>query len=316
MNLQKLRYFVVVAEEGTVSRAARRLHMSQPPLSQRIRELEAELGCDLFVRTSRGMLLTAPGEILLKESKLMLAAAERTIEQIKGATRGQSLRIGTLGPGELALSEQVAETFSHAYPEAQVSLHLGNLADPTAGLAAGDVDVAITWAPFDEDRFFVRTVGTDRCLAVISARDPLAVRPTLNLTDLAERRSVRFPEGVDPVWRAFWQPTVHHDGPVVHSVEECLHSVLWHQTIAFLPERVAQGHSARSIIYRQVTGLPTGRLVLAWWRTNHSPLLRGYVEAFLASSKVHPSPLWSYRAVNPFPRPGSLTCVGGWPTRS
>jgi len=283
VDLRRLRYFVIVAEEGNVSRAARRLCMSQPPLSQRIRELEAELGCELFVRTPRGMLLTSSGEVLLKESKLLLAAAERAVERVRDATGTQSFRIGVLGPGELALSERVAEEFGRDYPKVQVSLRQGCLGDPTAGLSAGEVDVAITWAPLDEGDLCLRIIRTERCFAAISAQDPLVGKFTISHADLAERRSVRLPESADPIWRAFWQPTIHVGGPVVSSLEECLHSVLWHQTVALVPELATRGRAVQGIVYRLVAGLPPGQLVLAWRRADRSPLLRGYVDAFLAS---------------------------------
>ena len=93
VDLRRLRYFVAVAEERHFGRAAERLHMSTPPLSQRIRELEAELGLTLFERTSRSVELTAAGDRLLGEARSVLAALER-FEQVAGGLTTGSLDLG------------------------------------------------------------------------------------------------------------------------------------------------------------------------------------------------------------------------------
>ncbi|MFI9588032.1 LysR family transcriptional regulator [Streptomyces sp. NPDC052236] len=280
MDLRRLRYFVAVAEEGNVGRAARRLNMSQPPLSLRIRELEVELDCALFVRGPRGMRLTGPGEVLLEEAYALLTAAERARERVREAAGARSLRVGLLGPGEVALSASVAADFRNRHPGVTVHLHQGSLADPTIGLADGLVDVAITWAPFDETGLSTRTVYEGRCIAAMRTTDPLAAKSQVTRDDLESCASVRLPETVDPLWRAFWQPTAVARGPEVHSLDECLHAVMWQGAIALVPGRTAQLHAIDGITYRPVEGVPPTRLVLAWRRGNGSAWVRAYVDMF------------------------------------
>ncbi|WP_079058181.1 LysR family transcriptional regulator [Streptomyces cellostaticus] len=284
MDLRGLRYFVTVAEEGNVGRAARRLHMSQPPLSQRIRVLEAELGCELFVRGPKGMKLTAAGDVLLEEAKALLAGAERARERVvQQVTGARVLRVGVLGPGEATLSAPVVAAFARSHPEAVVSLRQGDLADPTMGLAAGLIDVAITWTPFDETGLTVRAIQEDRCFAAVAARSPLAEKGSLTREDIDHTSSIRFPGGVDATWRAHWQPSVSGSGPEVHSLDECLHAVLWQQSIALVPESALERHAVEGITYRLVADVPRTRLVLARRRDDRSPLVTAYIEAFSAA---------------------------------
>src|SRR5664279_412032 len=96
MELRHLRYFVIVAEEQNVTRAAERLHVSQPPLSRQIRDLEQELGVDLFRRTAKSLTLTEAGKIFLVEARAVLLRAEKavlTVRAVAANERGQ-LRVG------------------------------------------------------------------------------------------------------------------------------------------------------------------------------------------------------------------------------
>jgi DNA-binding transcriptional LysR family regulator len=84
VSLEQIRYFVTVAEEGNVGRAARRLRIAQPPLSRQIRNLEDELGTPLFVRTPRGMCLLPPGEVFLAHARAILAGVEEAVSAVRG----------------------------------------------------------------------------------------------------------------------------------------------------------------------------------------------------------------------------------------
>jgi DNA-binding transcriptional LysR family regulator len=282
MDMRRLEYFVAVAEEGNVGRAARRLHMSQPPLSQRIRELETELGCALFERTAQGMRLTQAGAVLLTEARGLLAGVELATERVRGAAGGPVLRVGVLGPGEAALSEAVATAFGRSQPEVTVRLRQGDFTDPAVGLASAQVDVAITFGPLDQTGLDIRTVREQRCYAAVRATDPLAGFASVSRADFSRDASIRFPPGRDAAWIRHWQPVASAAGPVVRSVDECLHAIVWEGAQALVPEQVAVGHRVPGVSYVPVCDVPSAQMVLASRRAARSAMVTAYVDAFCA----------------------------------
>ena len=147
--LRHLRYFVAVAEELHFGRAAARLHMAQPPLSQRIRGLERELGVRLFDRTSRRVELTPAGRLLLDEARGLLARADAltaTMERLRGGELGE-LRAGV--PPEIGASvlAELLTSFRAAGPDVRLELREATTGEQLEGLAAGELDVGVVRHP-------------------------------------------------------------------------------------------------------------------------------------------------------------------------
>ena len=143
MELRHLRYFVAVAEELHFRRAADRLHMSQPPLSQQIRALEEELGVTLLERTQRRVTLTAAGAAFYERAREILAAVEDASRLVKRVNRGEvgRLAVGFVGSAMYALVPEVLGTFASRYGE--VALHLRELTTSAQlrQLESGQIDV-------------------------------------------------------------------------------------------------------------------------------------------------------------------------------
>jgi DNA-binding transcriptional LysR family regulator len=150
MDLQRLRYFVVVAEERHITRAAARLGMAQPPLSQQIRILEKELDTRLFDRLPKGVALTPAGEVLLEDARALLDAADRASQRAR--------RVGAGAEGELVggfttsaalhpLVPRMLRSFHQAHPAISFDLHESNAAELTEAVLAQRLDFAIVRAP-------------------------------------------------------------------------------------------------------------------------------------------------------------------------
>ncbi|MFB7997549.1 LysR family transcriptional regulator [Streptomyces sp. NPDC056002] len=275
MELRTLRYFVAVAEELHFGRAATRLHMSQPPLSRAIKHLEAEVGSPLFVRSPTGVALTAVGSVLLDEARALLDHADRVRVRVSAAAGVASLTIGILGDGTDPGVARMAAAYRRSRPGIDIRIRETDLTDPTCGLRAGTVDVALTRAPFDERALTVRALRTDPVGVVLRADDPLARRDGLRLAELSDRRWFQFPQDTDPLWQSYWNGGRPREGPVVRAVQECLHAVLWNGTVGLAP----LGHDLPAqLAVVPLVDMPPSRVVAVWNEGDTNPLIRSFIE--------------------------------------
>ncbi|WP_432876648.1 LysR family transcriptional regulator [Kribbella sp. CA-245084] len=272
MELRTLRYFVAVAEELHFGRAAVRLQMSQPPLSRAIKQLERELGATLFDRSAAGVALTPAGVVLLEEAKTLLEQADQVPARVRGAV---TFTIGMLGDSTDPGATRLAAAYRRQHPGLEVRIREADLTDPTCGLRAGLVDVALTRAPFDETGLTVHELRADPVGAVLRADDSLAQRGELKLADLADRRWFQFPADTDPIWQSYWNGGQHREGPVVRSVQECLQAVLWNGTVGLSP----LGHNPPGeLTVVPILDLPPSRVVTCWKKGETNPLVQSFVQ--------------------------------------
>ncbi|WP_433733255.1 LysR substrate-binding domain-containing protein [Nocardia sp. CA-129566] len=280
MELRTLRYFVAVAEERHFGRAAARLHMSQPPLSRAIQQLEAEVGAALFDRSPTGVGLTRVGAVLLDEARLLLDKADRVSMRVAAAAANTNLTIGILGDGTDPGITKLAAAYRRKHPEVDIRIRDTDLTDPTCGLKAGLVDVAVTRAPFNDTALTARELRADPVGAVLRADDPLARRDQLKLADLAGRRWFQFPDGTDPVWQTYWNGGEPREGPIVRVVQECVQAVLWNGTVGITPlgHTVPAGLAAVPLI-----DMAPSRVVVVWNEGDTNPLIRSFVQIATAA---------------------------------
>ncbi|MFG3370599.1 LysR family transcriptional regulator [Streptomyces sp. NPDC090032] len=270
-----MRYFVAVAEELHFGRAATRLHMSQPPLSRAIKQLEADVGSLLFVRSPTGVTLTPVGSVLLDEARALLDHADRVRVRVSAAAGVATITIGILGDGTDPGVARMAAAYRRSRPGIDIRIRETDLTDPTCGLRAGVVDVALTRAPFDETALTVRALRTDPVGVVLRADDPLARRDGLRLAELSDHPWFQFPPGTDPIWQSYWNGGRPREGPVVRAVQECLQAVLWNGTVGLAP----LGHDLPAqLAVVPLIDMPPSRVVAVWNEGDTNPLIRSFIE--------------------------------------
>lgn len=186
MDLRHLRYFLAVAEELSFTAAAKRLNLSQPPLSQQIRDLEAELETPLFERSSRRVELTAAGRGLVDHARAILAQAEQAVEDVRviGAGRTGMIRVGTTGTVLLGPLAGLMAGFAARHPGIAVRVReMGPVAQVEA-LKARRVDVIFLRRPPVEPELAAEVAWRERVGVALPVRHPLAARPRLLLRAL------------------------------------------------------------------------------------------------------------------------------------
>lgn len=184
---RQLLYFLVLAEELNFSRAAERLHMSQPPLSKQIKQLEQELGCRLFERVGRGVLLTEAGRLLLGEAHRILDQIEQTQNLVRRAGRGEigQIILGFTPSAANVVLPSVLGEFTVRYPDVELSLHEMKADELVERLDDKWLDVAFLYLPFDDDRFRCEVVLSERLILALPDGHPLASKATVGMTELA-----------------------------------------------------------------------------------------------------------------------------------
>jgi DNA-binding transcriptional LysR family regulator len=288
MELRTLRYFVAVAEELHFGRAAARLHMTQPPLSRAIKQLESDVGAALFHRSAAGVTLTPAGAALLEEARSLLDQADRARVRVAVVAGAATITVGTLSDSSDRGATRLAAAYRRRHPGVEVRIRETDLSDPTCGLRAGLVDVALTRGPFDQTGLTVQELRADPVGAVLRADDPLARRDGLKLADLAERRWFQFPDGTDPIWQSYWNGGEPRQGPVVRAVQECQQAVLWNGTVGISP----LGHEPPAeLTVVPLIDMAPSRVVAAWNEGDANPLIRSFVQIATAAYRDSAPPV-------------------------
>jgi DNA-binding transcriptional LysR family regulator len=197
MELRQLEHFVAVAEERNFTRAAERVVIVQSGLSSSIRALEAELGAELFVRSTRRVSLTAAGQALLPEARRSLAAARAgrdAVAAVDGLQRGElSVGISQVLPPSVNLPEIFAD-FQHTYPGVELRLRQADPATQLAGLRDGSLDLAfVPLTKMPEADIAVTTLHRDPLVFVCSPDHKLATRRRIHLDEIAHKPFVDLP---------------------------------------------------------------------------------------------------------------------------
>ncbi|MBE4720436.1 MULTISPECIES: LysR family transcriptional regulator [unclassified Pseudarthrobacter] len=195
MELRQLRYFIAVAEEMHFNRAAARLHIAQPALSQQIQRLERNLKTQLFVRTTRSVEITDTGRVLLEAARRVISEAERAESQVELATRGSTglLRVGFVSSAALFLLPGMVNSMHEQWPQVQFQLQENTTERQIQGVLEGQLDVGIVREIEPIEGIHVTALRREPLIVAVPHSHPLAQRASVPLKELAGQDFVVFP---------------------------------------------------------------------------------------------------------------------------
>jgi DNA-binding transcriptional LysR family regulator len=203
MNLRRIQAFRAVFEEGSVTRAAERLHTTQPALSRLINELETELGLALFVRRKRRLLPTEEGRTFYHEAAKALAAVDQIVNIARDirTLKGAHLRIVAPMLTAFGILPAAIAAFRTSHPQTRISIEIKNIRDVADWVVNGPFDMAVTALPFEDPRVESELFATVRTILIMPNRHPLAAKRIVRLKDLRGEAmvlpSIGHPPGAD-----------------------------------------------------------------------------------------------------------------------
>jgi len=293
MDMRHLRCFVAVAEELHFGRAAQRLHLSQPPVSLAIKELEAELGVTLFERTSRRIVLTRHGEEALQDARAVLARTELLKRRAKDAARGVSgtISIAFISLAAYSFLPAALRRFTQSHPSVKVTLQESTTDHMLAELEKGALDIGLIFAsPGMATSLDYRPLQREALMVALPAKHPLAKAASVPLEQLAHERFLGFERHYGPmIFDAMIATCMRHGfSPEIFPARQ-MHTIVSLVSggigVALVPASVKALHR-EGVAYRPIRGertlVETGA---AWRRADDSPLVKALLDILPAAPK-------------------------------
>ena len=291
MELHHIRAFVTLADESNVTRAAARLHLSQPNLTRKLKSLEAELGCALFQRTSRGLVLTRLGHVFLKEARVVLSASANAVEMARRFVRQESgqLRVGYLMG--LPKIEVIMAGFQRTNPQAQVTLVEMTPAEQVRRLENREIDIGFIGLPYalKETKLSGHCVARYENVAAVPEASALARKKRLRFSDLQDQVYLGVNIAEYPHWDQWAKEAAKRgfryrqakEGP--GQISALLDQVAANLGITLFPE-----HSIKheGVVFRHVIPPLLSDLYVAWNPANMMPLVHEFLRT-VGAEKHH-----------------------------
>lgn len=290
IDLKQLRYFLAVAEEKSFSRAAERLHISQPPLSQQIMKLESELGVRLFARTTRSFELTVAGKALMSEASELLGKMRMTIDTIRQIDRGEvgRLRVGIVGSAMWGPIPTLLEEFQTKYPNVTWTLHEMGPTLQYEALRAKQIDVGFWREPrLDEDDLKSDNLRQELCFrenvcVAINEHHPLAKQDAIELMDIADEPMLTlaldksaFPRYlIQCCVKAGFQPTIFQEATEPQTLLAMVGAGLG---VALLPETTSRIGWPGVVFVPIRTNPPSANLYITYTTLDDAPVVRAFL---------------------------------------
>jgi LysR family transcriptional regulator, benzoate and cis,cis-muconate-responsive activator of ben and cat genes len=282
MELRHLRYFLAVAEELSFTRAAKRLCIAQPPLSQQIRQLETEFSVRLFQRASRPLQVTEAGALLAKRARVILEAVEKTRQEMlrMGAPSTGRLSVAFAGPALDSILPGMLSKFRKRSPHIDLSFHEMWARDMASALQSGQIDIGFSQPPLPEmEGLNQRSLMIEPYLAAVSADHPFACRESIAFAELNGEPLILYTHYSQPSVTALFLKACASAGFEAQIAQEVNHTqtalglVASGAGVTFVTKSASK-HSRSDVHFLPLQPpAPAAELAIAWRREAHSLVL-------------------------------------------
>lgn len=287
MDLRQLKYFLAVAEELSIGRAAIRLHISQPPLTRQIKALEDELGVELFLRTAKGVELTQAGEMFKEEASNIRMLVEAGIDRVQRAGEGKlgRLDVAIFGSGIYDIIPKLLQEFRNRLPGVNIVLHTMSKGEQIEALRQRRITVGFNRMTPPLPDIGRELVATERLFAVLPTDHLLAAFPAVPFRALAEHPLVLFPNVgrpnfidriVDLCKQQGFEPQIAQEvGDAVTGIALVARGF----GITLVPESVVRSLTVHGTTFRPLADAPQAVIDLSclYRATDQSPLLMAFL---------------------------------------
>jgi len=299
MNIQfrYIRSFIAVASEASFARAAKRLHVSQPALSQTIIQFEQDIGFSLFERTTRSVVLTAAGHQVLEQAQKLEKAMDLfhgELHAVRSALKG-TLRVGFMIGTAVQFLPEIARDFEKLRPNAQLILEEFNFSDPSAGLRDGKVDCGIIRPPVGVDDIEIVEIAREKCVVCLPSEHRLTRATSVTLPDILDEPIVAAPGG--GIWRDYWLAIQHRQGRPAKvsfeaaTVESELQAVASGKGISITSESTGNYYARPGVVFKPIDDMPECVIAIGFRPTQNS-LVADFIELakLVAGKRIRPEP--------------------------
>lgn len=296
MELRHLHYFIAVAEELHFSRAADRLNMAQPPLSQQIRQLEAELGFQLFHRTKRRVQLTEAGQTFLSEARQVLHTLDQAIQIGRQSSRGEvgQLTIGFVSSAAYNVLPPFLKTFRRQVPGVTLELRELTTREQLQAVLAGQLDVGIARPPVEAAELETAVIFREPLMLALPESHKLQKRVKVPMRSLIQEPFILFPRSAapglyDPIMslclKAGFSPQVVQEAIQMQTIVSLVAAEMG---VAIVPWSL-QNLQRQGVVYKPIRD-PTPKVeIVLIWRKNPTPTVQQFLEVASRVGAIDPS---------------------------
>jgi DNA-binding transcriptional LysR family regulator len=291
IELKQLRSIVVLAEELNFGKAAKRLFISQPPLSRQIQAVEEELGLKLFERTKRHVLLTESGKVLVQEARRILSESHQAVKLAVMASRGETgiLRIGVTSTSDHIIPYSI-RAFALKYPHVHIDVFGLGDSDLIQNIRIGRIDCAVLRTPVADPDLNIDELYTEPLVAVLAQDHVLAGRKKLRLKALASETLILTPRHIAPIYHDLIITLFSKAGLTPKTIREAetrsslATLVAANQGIAIVGSTVQEIQRPDLVMRSIASRAAVAKLCVAYQRGNSSKILSQFLEILQKSA--------------------------------